>query len=606
MTQHETETVAAIRTYLASGLAVVPVPARSKAIVLEWAQWAQERPTLAQWREWWREAPGCNVAVVYAASEAPAGKQLVCVDTDSEAAEAWVAAQRPLPLTPTVRTVKGWHRYYWAPTGLAHAAATAATPEVRAGVHYTLLPPSVHPSGAQYEWVLGMAWGEVPVVDLPGWGVALMRRQERKPDPQGDAPETIPEGQRNERLFRRCAKWRAADVPPAELRTAAHAYNAARCVPPLPDREVDSLVDSVLRYAPGTTPEREGKGTPEAATPEPADPANEASLLEAAEAAVNAVGGYQPPAGLFRGARPIEEIAAEVITAVEERRLLPRRVYGMRSGWPTLDWFFGGFKWQGLMLLSGDSGSSKTTVARHFVYATADGLQRDRSDARVLVYILEGGREQFLRYYAGWRYGVPLAGTKPGSEDVLTDDLRERLVQAYADFSLLPIDLCDETREADRILFDIERRATEGPVEAVILDNLQLLEFGRGNQWDLSKRAAMRALDLSDRLQFPFMVLSQINRDGKAWKERGGPEWRNNATCVFYAERGELGCRKEDKSQSNVTRLMNLKARYEERCCAQLTLRGDFATGRLWEEVEWQRMQAAPVRGRDADDDPLR
>jgi hypothetical protein len=552
-----------------------------------------------------------NLAVVYCTSEALPGKQLVCVDTDSPEAEAWVREQRPLPPTPTAETAKGYHRYFMAPDGLQHVSPRAGLPEVRAGAHYSILPPSVHPTGVLYAWVDALTPWEVSVADLPTWGVALMQARERREAGTGVAEmgpvETVPEGRRNETLFRKCAQWRANDVPDAQLRTAAHAWNRERCVPPLPDREVDATVDSVLKFAPGTSRQQEalrrGETTPQAQPPrdtpeapeEAADAqeraANEESLLASAEAAVNAVRTHTSPVA-FKGAVPIADLAAEIIENVETRRLLPRRIYGMRSGWPSVDWFFGGFAWQGLMLLSADSGAGKTTIARHIIYATAEAVQDP-----LLVYMLEGEKESFMRYYAGWKYGVPAQHMRPGSDELMTDDDRELLVRAYSEFATLPVLLCDRMREAGQILFDIERRAQEGPIAGVILDNVNLLQHPKGNKYDHATEAAMRALDLADIYKFPFLALSQVNVQGNDWKERGGPEWRNNATCVFYAERGERGCRKEERAQSNLTNLLNLKARHEEGCLPPMRLLGDKATGRLWEEEDYERLRCAGALG---------
>lgn len=586
----DAQLIAAIKQYLQIGWAAIPLPAGSKVPVADWGQWRTERPGKPQWSEWWRQQPGCNLAVVYSSSAAPEGKQLVCVDTDNDTAEAWVLAQVPNPPTPTALTAKGRHRYFYAPVGLEHFSGDDQRPEIRAGAHYSILPPSLHPSGAVYEWAEFMAPWEVGVADLPGWGVALMGRPlaPQAAETPREQQEPVPEGRRNETLFRRCAKWRAADVPDGDLRRAAHAWNQSRCQPPLPEREVEGIVASVLRYAPGTSAQairpEAAEATPEAPAQAQA-PEDMEALLRDAERAVNAAPGYEAPSGLFKGAVPLEQIAADVILSVDERRLLPKRIYGMRSGFRPLDEHFGGFKWQGLMLLSADSGAGKTTIARHCIFATADAIQQEGSDARLLVYILEGGREQFLRYFAAWRYGIPLWVTAPGSQDAPDEHFEDKLMRAYSEFPNLPIDLCDETRDADRILYDIETRAKAAPIEGVVLDNVQLLEYPRGgNEWANNKRTAMKALDLADKLQFPFLALSQINRSGSDWKERGGPEWRNNATAVFFAERGEQRSSREERALSNLTTLYNLKARYLTGCCQPLRLRGNRDTGRLQPE----------------------
>ncbi len=287
---------------------------------------------------------------------------------------------------------------------------------------------------------------------------------------------------------------------------------------------------------------------------------------------------------------------------------MPAGIYGMRSGWPTLDSHFGGFWAQGLISLAADSGAGKTTVARHFLFASAKWIMATHGPERLLFYALEGGSEQILPYWAGYEYGVPYWAFEPGGDERMKShpDVERGLANAYYSLPLLPIDVCTATREADAILCDIERRATEGPIMGVVLDNVQLLEYPRGgNEWANSKLTAMRALDLCDRLKFPLIALTQINRDGKSWKERGGPEWKNNATCQFFADRGDKGAGQEDKVQSNTTTLHCLKRRYG-RPSQPLTLIGNWETGRLREQAEHYEQQApAPTtRREETDEDP--
>lgn len=100
---------------------------------------------------------------------------LVVVDSDSPEAEAW--AQTNLPSSPwTVRTRKGFHRYYKWPTGVKDLPTrlqicidgTKLNLDIKAS-GYVLAPGSIHPSGHVYDpmrdW---QASDELPEFD-PKW-----------------------------------------------------------------------------------------------------------------------------------------------------------------------------------------------------------------------------------------------------------------------------------------------------------------------------------------------------------------------------------------------------------------------------------------------------
>lgn len=312
------------------------------------------------------------------------------------------------------------------------------------------------------------------------------------------------------------------------------------------------------------------------------------------------------PERLIRGAVPVEQVAAGMIERAEAWRQLPRRVYGMRSGWETLDWHYLGFQRESLLVISGMSGMGKTTIARHFLFASADAILTDGLPDRLLFYPLEGGQDQLLPYWFGWKYGIPHALLEPGSERLMTDDWAEIMTRAYSEFHALPIDVCDTTKDADAILYDVDRRCSEGHVMGIVLDNIQEFEFlCGGNEYQNNKRVAFKARDIAEHHGTTFIALTQINSDGKGWKERGGPDWGNAATCRFHVERGEGGISREERPRSDITMLHNIKRRYRGSPCKPLRLQGNWQTGRLW-ETETGRddlVTTADKRGRE---DPWR
>ena len=89
----------------------------------------------AHWGEQW------NLGVVLGPS------QLVVVEFDTDAAGETLAnlLDHQLPLTPVVQSGSGRLHLYFHDTGIAHATRDGL--ELRAGAHFMVLPPSVHPNG---------------------------------------------------------------------------------------------------------------------------------------------------------------------------------------------------------------------------------------------------------------------------------------------------------------------------------------------------------------------------------------------------------------------------------------------------------------------------
>lgn len=65
--------------------------------------------------------------------------------------------------------------------------------------------------------------------------------------------DIIPEGERNGTLFRYAASLRAAKVLPTQIGKELKAINLSRCTPPLSEREIANIYNSVLRYPEGTS-----------------------------------------------------------------------------------------------------------------------------------------------------------------------------------------------------------------------------------------------------------------------------------------------------------------------------------------------------------------
>lgn len=214
-------------------------------------------------RHHWRRAPWANVGV-------RTGAGLLVVDLDprhlGDETWDWLTDHKPCP--PSWETMTGgggrhvWYRYDAATVGRVPCSVGRLGPgiDIRADGGLVVVPPSVHASGKTYGWELSSdpTVGEVlatapdwllHLVTLPAAPSAAMREFARKALRGADG--VIPEGQRNDTLYRRACALRTQGLDAPELLEALTLENAARCTVPLDAREVEALVVSALRHAAG-------------------------------------------------------------------------------------------------------------------------------------------------------------------------------------------------------------------------------------------------------------------------------------------------------------------------------------------------------------------
>lgn len=223
-------------------------------------------------RAWWTKNPDANVGLATGASG------LVVIDVDAKAGrpglENWANLVAMLTVehdidvrdTCIVTTPSGGlHIYYRA--GEHHITCSAGKLDegidVRAQGGYVVVPPSVV-GGVPYRYLDGH--GPERLRDLPDVLADLLIAPPAKARggtaPPGDS--AIPEGARNDRLFRDACAMRRRGHTESEILAALRETNR-RCEPPLTDAELIDIVTSAVRYAPSASA-KEAKEAKEGAT----------------------------------------------------------------------------------------------------------------------------------------------------------------------------------------------------------------------------------------------------------------------------------------------------------------------------------------------------
>lgn len=216
-------------------------------------------------RRLWAEFPGPCVGV---SNGAPSGG-LVSMDLDSGHAEGvdgaenlreWLRARGlGWPETLQDRTPSGgMHLYFTDPAGKLAAAqgcgrAIAAIPgvDLLAAGGGCILPPSKRSDGA-YSWVPGRSPADMKPAELPAWALELAEEYKAKrKNKEGkggacawDGESEIPEGARNDTLYRYAYSLLRGGATKEDAAERVRKANAEKCVPPLPDSEVHTIMDS--------------------------------------------------------------------------------------------------------------------------------------------------------------------------------------------------------------------------------------------------------------------------------------------------------------------------------------------------------------------------
>lgn len=206
---------------------------------------------------------------------------LIAVDVDNkpdgkgfESFEKLVRLCGSWPVTAKAKTGSGGYHYLFAmPQEIVDALPFRAVPDgdpkkdmsvhiigFMPGidiVNYIVVQPSANAKGA-YVWEVEPQPEHIAVLPLylQEEIISCIRMKEANPL-QADIealPEVITEGTRNDALFSHAGLFRRRGFDFGGIYPAIADYNRKHCQPPLDDREVRNLVQSVLRYAPSDVP----------------------------------------------------------------------------------------------------------------------------------------------------------------------------------------------------------------------------------------------------------------------------------------------------------------------------------------------------------------
>ena len=197
---------------------------------------------------WWTVNPHANIGV--ATGEI---SKVFVVDADGVDGQQELrkleSQHGELPPTLQVVTANGMHHYFRWPGVMVRNSASKVAPklDVRGSGGYCLAPPSVHPTGRRYAWSVDSGNA---IVAAPPWLISLVA------DNRGYAAtptehwhdivaDGVDEGARDATATRLAGHLLRHYVDPVVAYELLLCWNAQRCRPPLPARDIERVVMSV-------------------------------------------------------------------------------------------------------------------------------------------------------------------------------------------------------------------------------------------------------------------------------------------------------------------------------------------------------------------------
>jgi hypothetical protein len=197
---------------------------------------------------WWAANPHANIAIATGETS-----KIFVLDADGlegqEELGKLEARHGELPLTLQVVTASGMHHYFRWPGVLVRNSSSKVAPkiDVRGSGGYCLAPPSVHPSGRRYAWSVDS--GDA-IAAAPAWLIGLVADSGgniAKPAEhwRNIVANGVDEGARDDTAAKLAGHLLRHYVDPVVAYELILCWNAQRCRPPLPARDIERVVMSV-------------------------------------------------------------------------------------------------------------------------------------------------------------------------------------------------------------------------------------------------------------------------------------------------------------------------------------------------------------------------
>jgi putative DNA primase/helicase len=200
-------------------------------------------------RRWWEQWPDANIGIACRPS------RFVAIDIDERHGgyERFQALEDEFgALPPTIEAQTGGggsHLLFQDPGGQIQGSLGPGV-DVRSNA-YIVVSPSLHQSGAHYQWVPGNGPAEIALAALPAAWVELVRKSSSPREGSGaGADGRISDGTRNKSLTSIGGSLRRHGLDGNEIAEVLVPINERLCDPPLDQDDVETLAVGMERYGP--------------------------------------------------------------------------------------------------------------------------------------------------------------------------------------------------------------------------------------------------------------------------------------------------------------------------------------------------------------------
>ena len=212
-------------------------------------------------------------------------------------------------------------------------------------------------------------------------------------------------------------------------------------------------------------------------------------------------------------AKPLAPIAREAVTRYEWM-VANRGALGVTTGIPQLDAISGGFKKGQTIVIAGETGGGKSTLAMHVIRAALD------SGVGVGLFSLEMDREEVFDLMVASYAGVNRNCFNNGS---FTPQDINAIAGKMGKVSSLPLYIEDSALTGpEQIKARTFQLKADGKIGLVVVDYIQFVNPGmtRDSREQQIAGISHTLRAIARESQLPFIVLSQLNEEGKLRESR--------------------------------------------------------------------------------------